>query len=189
MKPGNYFLRNTEMVFFVTAFHNLGPSELAKIPDFASQSQPFLVEVFLVFSFLWKISQAGGEVNILQNQGSFLKLNLKSFFFKEFCSSASFNNFFLFFISVSSLSCQLPKTGLSWAPRDLKHLGRLGGTWMGKLTRGWEMIFPTSYFLGQIGFLCGRKNLWNHFRSAPLRVRLIGPDSSNQQILSMCWEF
>lgn len=74
------------MVFFVTAFHNLGPSELAE-SRLGKPISTIPSGKYFGFNFLWKISQAGGEVNILQESRLLFEIQfLKSFLFflKEF---------------------------------------------------------------------------------------------------------
>ena len=64
-ETGNYFPGEHEMVFLVTAFQNLGPNESADSK--LSRSISLIPSgKYFGFNFLWKISQAGGEVNILQ---------------------------------------------------------------------------------------------------------------------------
>ena len=88
------------MLFFVTAFPNLGPSELAD-PRLGKPISTIPSGKYFGFNFLWKISQAGGEVNILQESRLLFEIQfLKSFlfffffFFLRNSGSASFNNFF-----------------------------------------------------------------------------------------------
>ena len=122
------------MVFFVTAFHNLGPSELAD-SRLGKPISTIPSGKYFGFNFLWKISQAGGEVNILQESRLLFETQFKkSFLFLRNSGSASFNKFFLFFISVSSLSCQLPKTGLFLGSQGFET------SWQAREEHGWEKL-------------------------------------------------
>lgn len=169
------------MVFFVTAFHNLGPSELAD-SRLGKPISTIPSGKYFGFNFLWKISQAGGEVNILQESRLLFEIQfLKSFlfFFKGILALPLSTNFFYSSSAchLSLVSCQ--KLAFSWAPRDLKHLGRLERNMDGKNSqRGWEMMFPTSYFSWPDWFsVWEEKNLWNHFKCSTeiqtRRARLI----------------
>ena len=157
------------MLFFVTAFPNLGPSELAD-PRLGKPISTIPSGKYFGFNFLWKISQAGGEVNILQESRLLFEIQfLKSFlfffffFFKEFWLCL----FQQFFFSCSSachlslVSCQ--KLAFSWAPRDLKHLGRLDG-WEKLTKRVRNDVSNFLLFLARLVFCVGGKNLWNHFK-------------------------
>lgn len=67
------------MVFFVTAFHNLGPSELAD-SKLGKPNSTIPSGKYFGFNFLWKISQAGGEVNILQESRLLFETQFKKSF-------------------------------------------------------------------------------------------------------------
>ena len=63
------------MVFFMIAFQNLGPNKLAD----SKLGRPISTipsGKYFGFNFLWKISQAGGEVNILQEPRLRLEIQL-----------------------------------------------------------------------------------------------------------------
>lgn len=61
------------MVFFVTAFQNLGPSELAD-SGLGKPISSISSGKYFGFNFLWKISQAAGEINILQESRLLLEV-------------------------------------------------------------------------------------------------------------------
>lgn len=61
------------MVFFLTAFQNLGPNELAD-PKLGKPISTIPSGKYFCFNFLWKISQAGGEINILQESRLLLEI-------------------------------------------------------------------------------------------------------------------
>lgn len=61
------------MVFSVTAFQNLGPSELVD-SKLGKPVSPSPSGKYFDFNFLWKISQAGGEINILQESRLLLEI-------------------------------------------------------------------------------------------------------------------
>lgn len=61
------------MVFSVTASQNLGPRELVD-SKLGKPISPIPTGKYFGFNFLWKLSRAGGEINILQESRLLLEI-------------------------------------------------------------------------------------------------------------------
>lgn len=119
------------MVFFVTAFQNLGPSELAD-SKLGKPTSSIPSGKYFGFNFLWKISQAGGEINRLQGSRLLLKIQFENIF--SGILALTLFKFLSSLINISSLYCQLPNTSLFLGNQGFETF------WQAKEENGWEKL-------------------------------------------------